>query len=119
MREIKFRGLHDGIWIYGYLSADDQITAWTNKNGTGTMRYIDPKTVGQYTGLKDKNGQGSEIYEGDELRQIKDDIIGDVRFERGSWVVYVDGELDHDLHYWVYCCKSCEIIGNIYEGGEK
>ena len=75
MREIKFRGkrLDDGEWVYGYLCE-----LWTPKGQElrfeirGCSEYdslenpidffeVDPKTVGQFTGLLDKNG--TPIYE--------------------------------------------------------
>lgn len=127
MREIKFRGkrLDNGEWIYGYYghkeASEQHFIMVETMNSHHDWTYftdyeVDPKTVGQYTGLKDRHGQ--EIYEGDILR---DDEMGlnVVWWENGSFwleMFYEGGQslMEHLTDY----NEVCEVIGNIYENPE-
>ena len=133
-RDIEFRGMHSNKWLYGYLvkSVDDNkyyITVSTDQ-----FYQVKKETIGQYTGLKDKNGK--KIFEGDIIRLDddyrksisscdakteeelvrKDCLVG---FKDGSFMFCRNRHVidDFDSYLWI-SNKYCEVIGNIYENKE-
>lgn len=113
-REIKFRGWHGTLnrMIEG-LTVKNSLAEWKDENGKW---WIFESDIMQFTGLKDKNGK--EIFEGDRVKRIKDEIEGVVFWQYGAWRVKVDGAFDSDLYHWICYCDGTEVIGNIYEHPE-
>jgi len=135
MREIKFRGkrIDNGELTYGslvtYRGGELEIFTPFNPNDELCMKNIlekvDPKTVGQYTTLKDDNGK--EIYQGDlvkfEDRKIVYKVIWDP-YRVAWWLKDVKAdkrERDSDNDHQQLLNNSWQrrvIIGNIYENPE-
>lgn len=130
MREIIFRGKRkdNGKWVEGsllkqageHISKDEvtPIECWIC-GMRGETALIAPETVGQYTGLKDKNG--TRIFEGDVIRiEFQQDFyIGEIYWADDflGWVVkFLDGTTPETMELInFYNTKYVEVIGNIYD----
>ncbi|EAD3854103.1 hypothetical protein BG38_12910 [Listeria monocytogenes] len=120
MREIEFRGKIVGAegFVYGKLLAPlasgNAYIAY-DVNEVRSFVYIsrsekvDPETVGQYTGLKDKYGK--KIFEGDICWEEHNECYGVVKFEEGKFL-YLWENIAEDL--WEVA-DDIEICGNIHE----
>lgn len=117
MREILFRGKRtdNGEWIEGFYAISGDRTYIILDSGIAfayvTMKEVLPETVGEFTGLTDKNGK--KIFEGDIVKDI------DGRFYRICLFEYEwFADLSTSIGISMKNLKPCEIIGNIFENPE-
>ena len=123
MREILFRGKRKdyGEWVKG--SFWDEIPndlGGIAQYGSCVFHHIDLATVGQFTGLTDKNG--TKVFDGDVVKvlQGKDKGVAYVGFENGAFMLYPRTGNIYERTLWAYWYNDwdVEIIGNIHDNPE-
>jgi uncharacterized phage protein (TIGR01671 family) len=109
-RDIEFRGkATNGEWVIGgYIQNEEVICTQT----ASIKFFVDPDTVGQFTGLKDKNGV--KIFEGDIVSNSLG--IGIVVYDNDSFVICWMGSKRTESVF--YNSEWIEVIGNIHDNPE-
>ena len=139
MREVLFRGKRtdNGEWVKGYLyithTGAHEIGSYDAEINIERLTFdVLPETVGQYTGLTDKNGV--KIFEGDIVKTHyanaqKSDFIEQVVFHNGKFCAYFSNQLckqwanlydgtEHLPQDKSVYMDSVEVIGNIHDNPE-
>lgn len=130
MREILFRGkpvvpgkYNGGSFAFGYYCCSPSGKHYielSDTNGCKSPVEVNPDTVGQYTGLTDKNGK--KIFEGDIVKATQNRIldIATIFFEHATFmVVPINGKIyeAEEYEYWLNDW-DIEVIGNVHDNPE-
>lgn len=116
MREILFRGkrVDNGEWAEGYFFKiwNKVFLLWGMTGDSPNMEEVIPETVGQFTGLCDKNGK--KIFEGD-IVESPNGTQGFIEWQNAECAFLVnigdDWQTMDDCPY--------EVVGNIYDNKEE
>ena len=145
MREIKFRGFHpdengkekvfvngewiNGFWFYGYFTRfnGEEYRIYNGYAETDCGDYfpdwysVIPETVGQYTGLRDKNGK--KIFEADVVRDNESGLFGKVIFATAEggydgFSGFMADDINDGLQNYNGFWHLVEVAGNIFDNPE-
>lgn len=111
-REIIFRGKKSGTeeWVFGSLQIYlDNVCYILNNNQWDKKTLVQPESIGQYTGLNDKNG--NKIFEGDILEYGWMD-------RKNTLVDFDKGMFRHKTNALIIGHDEMTIVGNIHDNPE-
>ena len=136
MRTIKFRGKcakdskYAGEWVEGGLlqceKSKDVLIVYSITDTCSCTYHVDPATVGQFTGLHDKNGK--EIYEGDIIRSTRNGFGGVVMWHKCGYFYICENIFEDNsdcngnyakLGYMLENHPYFEIVGNISDNAPE
>lgn len=118
MREILFRGkkIDGGEWIRGYYAENSHGSSSIQPKGRCLSCMVNPETVGQYTGLLDKNG--NKIFEGDILESDSERFVVDWDDEFSGFYLTNVNPRYQGVAMFANVADDGYIIGNVHDNPE-
>lgn len=124
MSEILFRGkrIDNGEWVHGWVTTQhkkctdgDLLTKIQSSTFGVGEHYVDTETIGQFTGLTDKNGK--KIFEEDivECENYHGKVKGIIAYHNTYF--YLSCISDYSDEY-LFNCSNFKVIGNVYDNAE-
>lgn len=121
MRGYLFHGkrVDNGEWVEGYYCKVEKLDKSgyehfiIKESADGGSHLVHPESVGQWTGMCDKNGK--KIFEGDIVNCITSDFDGSDKYVYNLRIIDIT---DFEQMGFLNFCNEIEIIGNIHNNAD-